>query len=519
MRSRIGLGLTVLAATGALLVPPWLAWREARRQAWESESAAALAYARDVMHRTDDTARQIVRATSRMNRSGLAPCSPAALALMRDIALSSSYLQAVGYVRDGALACSSLGTMPLPLGGQSFRTASGAVLYPHVPTGASASVLAAQLGDYAALMHQELPVDATAAPADVALGVLHLEQHRTAIARGAVDVAWIDRLGARRAATFVDGGRLVVVVRSKLDTIAAVAAMPAGQVERRAREIAARLVPAGLLCGIAACAAVVLFARRRRSIEAAIGQALRRNEFFVLYQPIVNLQTGEWVGAEALLRWRRADGELVGPDAFIPVAEQTGLIVRLTERVVRLVGEDAGRFLAEHPGFHIAINLSAADMHSPAIVDHLAGMLARCGARASNLMVEITERGFLRLDAAQATVAALRKRGIAVAIDDFGTGYSSLSYLQRLDLDYLKIDRAFVETIGTDAPTSGVVGMIIDMARTMRLTMVAEGIESPAQAAYLRERGVEFAQGWLFGKPMPFADIAARMTETRREAA
>ena len=518
MRSRFGLGLTVLIATAVLCAPPWLAWREAQRQAWDGQATQALAYANDVLHRTDETARQIVRATGLLARARLAPCSPESIALMRQAALSASYLQAVGYVRDGVMVCSSMGDVAIPLGTQSYRTVSGAVLYPKVPA-PGAPLLAVDLGHYAALVHQELPVDASATPPGVALGILHLEQGRIPISRGAIDPAWIGRLGTARTATFGTDGLLVAIVRSKLDTIAAVAAIPAPLVEREASRLAARLVPAGLLFGIAACAAVVLFARRRYTLAAELATALRRNEFFLLYQPIVNLQTGEWVGAEALLRWRRAGGDMVGPDIFIPVAEQSGLIVKLTERVVRLVGEDAGRFLGAHPDFHIAINLAAADVHSPAIVGHLGAMMARCGVQPSNLMVEITERGFLRLDSAQETIAALRAQGIAVAIDDFGTGYSSLSYLQRLDLDYLKIDRAFVETIGTDAPTSGVVGLIIEMARGMRLKMVAEGIESPAQAAYLRERGVEFAQGWLFGRPLPFADIAAHVEEAPRAAA
>lgn len=520
MRRRLGLGLTGLATIAVLIVPPWLGWREAQRQAWAAEAEQAMAIARDVLHRTDEAAVQIMNGNRTLARSGLVPCSPDSLAMMRRIALGASYIHAIGWVEHGVLVCSSMGPFPIPLGSDVLHTASGAVLYPNVPLPGTAqgALFAAERDGYATIIHRDMPVDASGAAADVALGVLHLQTRRVAVSRGRIDPAWATRLGTARSITFADRGRLVAIVRSKLDTIAAVAAVPLAGVARRAHAIALRLVPAGLLFGVVAATALGLLLRRRMSLEMSLAAALRRGEFFLLYQPIVDLQTGEWVGAEALLRWRRPGGEMVGPDVFIPAAERSGQIVRLTQYVIDIVGRDAGAFLREHPAFHVAINLSAADVQSPAIVDRLTAMLAACGARPSNLIVEITERGFLHLESAREVIRLLRAHGIGVAIDDFGTGYSSLSYLESLDLDYLKIDRSFIEAIGTDAPTSGVVGLIIDMARSMRLSMIAEGIENAAQAAYLRERGVEFAQGWLFGKPMPFSDIARRADGYRQAA-
>jgi sensor c-di-GMP phosphodiesterase-like protein len=520
MRRRIELGLTALAVVTALIVPPWLAWREAQREAWMAESDQAMTVARDVLHRTDEAAVQIIRGNRALARAGLAPCSPASLELMRRIALGSSYIHVIGRVQDGVLVCSSMGTVPIPLGSIRVRTGSGAVLYPNVPVPGSSrgTLFAVEAQGYATIIHRDIPVDSSSASADLALGVLHLESRSIAVSRGKLDPSWVGRLGSARTATFADGAMLVAIVRSKLDTIAAVAAVPLAHVDRRAHAIAMRLVPAGLASGLLAAAALGLLLRRRMSLEMSIAAGVRRGEFYLAYQPIVNLQTGAWVGAEALLRWRRADGELVGPDVFIPAAERSGQIVKLTEHVIALVGRDAGAFLRDHPAFHVAINLSAADVQSPVIVDRLTAMLAAYGARPSNLIVEITERGFLHLDAAREVIRLLRANRIGVAIDDFGTGYSSLSYLESLDLDYLKIDRSFIEAIGTDAPTSGVVGLIIEMARAMRLSMIAEGIENPVQAAYLRERGVEFAQGWLFGKPVPFTEIARHAGQYRRAA-
>jgi sensor c-di-GMP phosphodiesterase-like protein len=149
-------------------------------------------------------------------------------------------------------------------------------------------------------------------------------------------------------------------------------------------------------------------------------------------------------------------------------------------------------------------------MQSPAILGKVDRLIENCGASPSNFILEITERSFLNLEAARPVLQALRARAIEVAIDDFGTGYSSLSYLESLHIDYLKIDRSFIEAIGTGAPTSQVVGHIIEMARTMHLRMIAEGIESEAQAEFLRARHVQFAQGWSYGKPMPFSEVVGQ---------
>jgi len=141
------------------------------------------------------------------------------------------------------------------------------------------------------------------------------------------------------------------------------------------------------------------------------------------------------------------------------------------------------------------------------------------GAHPSSFILEVTERGMLDPVVARETSGALRRHGFAIAIDDFGTGYSSLSYLESLELDFLKIDRSFIEAIGTGAPTSQVVGHIIAIARDLGLRMIAEGVESQAQAEFLLRQGVQYAQGWLFGQPMSFAEVLRRMEEAEELAA
>jgi len=473
-----------------------------------------------VLHRTDETAGQALDAMTQLQRAGLVSCSDAARAAMRVIDLTSSYIQAVGYLHNDTIECSSQGGPPVHLGGEAaFHTSRGVAVYEAVPlvAGSRNPLIGLTRGGIIVVVHRDLPLDIWTAVPDVALAVLHLEGRRAVMARGPVDPAWMFRVDASGETTFVDGDRLVALVRShRFVTTVAVAAVPARHLHERIAATTRRLLPAGLFGGLAAAAAILLLARQRMSMASALRGGLRNGGFYLLYQPLIDMRSGACIGAEALLRWHHPSGEHVGPELFIPVAEQTGLITRVTARVLELVEHDAGDFLARHPDFHIAINLSPADLRSCEIVERIDAFLARTGARPANLIVEITERGFLHLDLARNVIAALRDRAIEVAIDDFGTGYSSLSYLETLDLDFLKIDRSFIEAIGTGAPTSQVVGHIMAMARTLDLRMIAEGVESEAQAEFLRTHGVQYAQGWHFGKPMPFADVARLTANARR---
>jgi sensor c-di-GMP phosphodiesterase-like protein len=509
--------LTLLVAIAGIGLPIWLAIEESQREAFKGESAHALGYARDVVMRADETGRQVQAAVARLAPHAGAPCAPDSIDDMREIDLGSTYIQAVGYVEGNRMLCSSIvgPASVLDLGPPSYTSSVGAIVRKdvHFPFAAQQAFLVVQFGSFAAILHSQLAVDTAKSEPDVLLAVMSLDYPEPISVRGKIDPGWLGRLGNAPETVFEQDDYIVAVVRSAKYRAAGIAAVPIRYLRDRSHDVAMRLVPAGVAAGIALSVAILYLGHLQMALPSAVRTALRRRELYLEYQPVVDLRSGAWIGVEALVRWRRTTGEIVMPDLFIPIAEQNGMIVRLTRQVLERICRDTGFYLEIHPNFHIGINVSPADFHSPGFIDKLQATLQHMGARPSNLILEVTERGLLDPVVARETSGALRRHGFALAIDDFGTGYSSLSYLESLELDYLKIDRSFIEAIGTGAPTSQVVVHIIRMANDLGLRMIAEGVESQAQADFLRKQGVQYAQGWLFGRPMPFPEIVRQMEE------
>jgi len=510
MNKNTVLGLAVGLALIVIIAPIVASIELARSFAFDSETRRVTAYARDVLKRSEMTADQVANGINRLKKQRV-PCSDESRALMRDIDLVSTYIQAIGYVEKNRLVCSSIGedVGTLELGTADLVTPGGVAVRLNAKFSVTGDTpfLVLERDNYAAIIHKDLPVDVTTDEEGVAVGTFLLRSRKITNSRGTVNPEWIKRFNPKAEQVFTEDGYIVAIVVSQKYFIGSLAAVPMKYYEERVGEMAKVLVPVGVLASVALAFIVFYIARQRTAMPSVIRAALRNNEFFLEYQPVVDLKTGRIVGAEALIRWLLPNGERVRPDVFIPVAEETGLIQQISQRVLKLVAHDAHEIFVRHPDFHVAVNLSAADFASHEILSRLRELIDATRARPCNLIVEITERAFMEPEVTRQALEKIRADGISVAVDDFGTGYSSLSYLETLEVDYLKIDKTFVDTVGSTAVTSHVVNHIIEMAKSLELRMVAEGVETEAQADFLREHGVHFAQGWLFGKPMPLPAI------------
>jgi EAL domain-containing protein (putative c-di-GMP-specific phosphodiesterase class I) len=246
--------------------------------------------------------------------------------------------------------------------------------------------------------------------------------------------------------------------------------------------------------------------RTKLELEQALRGALERGELSVHYQPIVDLQTDELTGFEALMRWTHPTIGVVSPMQFIPIAEETGLIDTsgawlLEEAASQLVRWRAERPDGKHP-LHMSVNLAVRQLRDPRLVDIVKGILERTGLSASELWLEITESGAMQdLEVSLARLRELHELGITLCIDDFGTGYSSLSYLSQIPAKIVKIDRSFINRIGIDSETEAIVRSVVAMSAALDRIVVAEGIETVEQRDWLRALGCELAQGYFYGPP------------------
>jgi len=305
------------------------------------------------------------------------------------------------------------------------------------------------------------------------------------------------------ASAFQHDGRFYTIALSERRPIAIIISSSDARYFQNFRHQAMLTLPLGFIGSILI---LIVWARSRQrfnSPKRLLQRALNKQQLRLHYQPIIDIKNNQCVGAEALLRWPGFDGPVMSPAEFIPLAEKEGLIEQVTDYVVESVFTDLGDFLQHHPQLYVSINLSASDFHSSRLIGMISDKAQQYRVRAQQIKIEVTERGFIDVPKTTPVIQAFRQAGYEVAIDDFGTGYSNLHNLYSLNVDILKIDKSFVDTLTTNSTSHLIAEHIIEMAQSLRLKIIAEGVETAEQVSWLLKRGVQFCQGWHFAKAMP----------------
>ncbi|WP_284076723.1 EAL domain-containing protein [Herbaspirillum aquaticum] len=492
---------TIVAATVPVIGMLWLS----RQAVIQSEHERLARYAESVVDRAEATFQNSQRALRSLSPLLLLPCSDEHIAQMRLIAVNSGAIEEMGYYESGQLKCTSWDrraqALRRPPPELAFTTADGigVALAENSFVTDGPSMMALQYGAHVALVQRQRFIDVVLEDGvHVVLarnGFGLVAQYGMPVSAGMAGRA-LRGLGTQD----FDGFFVSTVSR---DGWTAAAIIDGQQVVETMTSEQRWFLPVGVLLGLGLVLLVLRVSQARLSPLADLQLAVRKKEFIVFYQPIIELATGRCIGAEALIRWRRPDGSIVRPDLFVPLAEESGLILPMTDLVIAAVVDELGDTLRADRALHVAVNVAAQDIKTGRIIDVVSQTLAGTDIRTEQLWMEATERGCMDIASARVTLARARELGHSMALDDFGTGYSNLQYLQGLPMDALKIDKSFVSTIGTGAATSAVIDHIIAMAKSLNLFIVAEGVETLEQAAYLSEHGVNFAQGWLFAKPLP----------------
>ncbi len=515
-RHRIAV-LFLLAGLLLASLPVFYALHQARRQAvaerYQALDEIALGLERRVRNATDMLA--VMHAAA----GAEAPCSPAGIARLQQLAARTQISIGALQVRNGRVLCSSSDPLmqQLLLGPPPPARADGTRIYRDVrlPGLADRNYVVIERSGHALLLYPDELISPFVRE-DLSLGLFNPRDGHYSARSGMLLDAWASPVqAAGRPAQFLDAQAGFLVTRHVMPsgTTGVIVATPVSSIDQRMAQFTRWFIPAGIAVGLSVLATALVFTHRQFSARAQLLRALNKDQFFLVYQPVFDLRDDTCIGAEALLRWRGDDGTVQLPDRFIPIAEEARLIRPLTRRVLALVERDMTAFLRRTPGFRLALNLAASDLQSVDMPVLLAAMQQSIGVGCGKFVVEATERGLLEEASALSVVNAIRALDIEIAIDDFGTGYSSLSYLATYPFDILKVDKSFTSTACTQAVTSQVAEHILELARTLGMQILVEGIETEEQARFFRSRGVVYAQGYLLGRPMPaealFAFVAA----------
>lgn len=501
-RTRLRFGGALLVFVLPLLAGGWIIHSN-YMQDLKADSSASAHKARTLLEAMLDHAEQA-------NRSVLplinAPCDENLLVLRKKVAIEP-FLRSVNLVRDGIISCTSLFGAVSDADDRSIYTGNKLLLMSgnRVRQNHPLIVVRTEQGRNAALS----AIDSTQLSFMLSLSgkssALYLQ----------VGSAWLDASGRylNEAPTLHRRTSLALGSSHYPFTIHAGYAMPVywkSLWDARHQALLWLAATSTLLAWL-----VWWVLGRPGSPTDELRRALRAREFVPYLQPQIASHDGKMMGAEVLMRWQHANEGVIRPDLFIPQAEESGLIVPMTTHIMKLVATRLNRVQAQLPdGFHISFNISAAHCHDFALLAECRTFLGHFAPGKVVLVLELTERELLMSDPQTLSLfRQLDEMGVKLAIDDFGTGHSSLAYLQQFHVDYLKIDKSFIARIGTESLSEHIVDNVIDLATRLGLALVAEGVETERQADYLRAKGVDYLQGYLFARPMPLRQFCEELLE------
>ena len=502
MLSGLGLGVAL-----AYSIAHMIRMREVRGE--------LIAYAERLVRTGDQIGEENERAIDAVTHDNLPFCSDPELAFMRDFVFHSAHIRDIGRVKERRLYCTTgIGRLSEPIPTAAPDITSGDLkLFFHRPILISSTTTGFIVEkDGVSLVLNPDAIQNLDEPPRFYIGLLYdRNNHRMLQTFGPPLSLTVDQVLAGRLVE--QNGVLYQPRCSPTSMVCQVAAISRGNIMAPGGLLVICFLIGGALLGLALSVIVILFYKEQRSIERQLRRAIRTGRVGVVYQPIVHLGTEMIVGAEALVRWNNDTGEEVKPEIFVALAEERGFVGDITQLVLqRSIHELADLLIGGN--FKLTINIASADLSKPDFFMQLKTAVSAAKVPPGSIGLELTERSTADQNVAIRAVSALKDAGHSVYIDDFGTGYSSLSYLHHLAIDAIKIDRAFTQTVGTEAVTASVVPQILKMASELSLAVVVEGIETTQQAEYFRRAGENIlGQGWLFGSPAPAALLKSRVRE------
>jgi sensor c-di-GMP phosphodiesterase-like protein len=501
------------AQIGVLLLGIGLGIAAAFQIAQTLQLRAGQAALRDYADRTLNdglrAAGEVEKVRNKVLSRALPFCSDAEVALMRDLIFNANYMYEIERIRDHKVICTAmLGRLPEPLAmpvpdltpGKEHVSASA-----YVPISPNARGFIIERDGLAAVFNPKTVKYLDALP--MRYSGLYFDWEKMTMLYGFGHP--ISLTGAEVAAQkLIERDGIYYLPRCKQpNSTCIVASEPRADMLARGPGFTAALLLSGTFAGGAIALVFILLYRKQVSMESQLRRAIRKDALTLVYQPVVTINSGKMIGAEALARWVDESGESVRPDIFIALAEEKGFVKEITARVVQRAIDELGDLLRSGT-FRVTINITAQDLADPEFFASLNRSMARAKILPSAIGLELTERSIANEETVVHAIALLSQSGHTVYIDDFGTGYSSLSYLHSLDASTIKIDRSFTRTVGTDAVTASVVPQILEMAHQLRMAVVVEGIETVEQAEYFRKFGGAIqGQGWYYGKPVSAAKM------------